>query len=72
MVKIAFHSPFARKDEPKKEAAEALVADKVRAGPGLRSLRSNASLGRRHLLPAAAGRGPSPAPPSLPPPSLTG
>lgn len=33
MVKIAFNSPFALKDEPKKEAAEALVADKVRA-PG--------------------------------------
>ncbi|XP_015279766.1 PREDICTED: integral membrane protein 2A [Gekko japonicus] len=28
MVKIAFQSPFAHKDEPKKEAAEALVADK--------------------------------------------
>ncbi|KAM9269586.1 integral membrane protein 2A [Cariama cristata] len=28
MVKIAFNSPFAQKDEPKKEAAEALVADK--------------------------------------------
>ncbi|NXQ25674.1 ITM2A protein, partial [Alaudala cheleensis] len=28
MVKIAFNSPFALKDEPKKEAAEALVADK--------------------------------------------
>ncbi|XP_044283226.1 integral membrane protein 2A [Varanus komodoensis] len=28
MVKIAFQSPFAHKDEPKKEAAEALVTDK--------------------------------------------
>ncbi|XP_062998136.1 integral membrane protein 2A [Elgaria multicarinata webbii] len=28
MVKIAFQSPFAQKDEPKKEAAEALVTDK--------------------------------------------
>ncbi|XP_048350314.1 integral membrane protein 2A-like [Sphaerodactylus townsendi] len=28
MVKIAFQSPFSQKDEPKKEAAEALVADK--------------------------------------------
>ncbi|XP_026530440.1 integral membrane protein 2A [Notechis scutatus] len=27
MVKIAFQSPFAHKDEPKKEAAEALVAE---------------------------------------------
>ncbi|KAL8181053.1 UNVERIFIED_CONTAM: hypothetical protein K2H54_045371, partial [Gekko kuhli] len=34
MVKIAFQSPFAHKDEPKKEAAEALVADKVRKGAG--------------------------------------
>lgn len=32
MVKIAFQSPFSHKDEPKKEAAEALVADKVRGG----------------------------------------
>ncbi|KAJ7310314.1 hypothetical protein JRQ81_007219 [Phrynocephalus forsythii] len=28
MVKIAFQSPFAHKDEPRKEAAEALVGDK--------------------------------------------
>lgn len=41
MVKIAFNSPFALKDEPKKEAAEALVADKVRAQecPGRRRRR---------------------------------
>lgn len=31
MVKIAFSSPFAQKDGAKKEAAEALVADRVRA-----------------------------------------
>lgn len=36
MVKIAFNSPFAQKDEPKKEAAEALVADKVRGAGYLR------------------------------------
>lgn len=36
MVKIAFSSPFAQKGEPKKEASEALVADKVLWGAGKR------------------------------------
>lgn len=36
MVKIAFNSPFAQKDEPKKEGAEALVADKVRGAGSVR------------------------------------
>lgn len=71
MVKIAFNSPFAQKDEPKKEAAEALVADKVRGagylrcreegGRGTAAGRSGAGGGgsrrRRHLLAEAAGRG---------------
>lgn len=70
MVKIAFNSPFAQKDEPKKEAAEALVAEKVRGtlpflvatgGAWQRAGgwggRGGAG-GRRHLLAAAAaGRG---------------
>ncbi|NWS12452.1 ITM2A protein, partial [Pachyramphus minor] len=43
MVKIAFNSPFALKDEPKKEAAEALVADK---DPEVATHRAESSSGR--------------------------
>uniref|UniRef100_A0A8C4V9E2 Integral membrane protein 2 n=2 Tax=Falconidae TaxID=8949 RepID=A0A8C4V9E2_FALTI len=43
MVKIAFNSPFAQKDEPKKEATEALVADK---DPEVATRRGENSSGR--------------------------
>lgn len=54
MVKIAFNSPFAQKDEPKKEAAEALVADKVR---GAGSLRRRVAAGGAGLRTAGGGGG---------------
>lgn len=62
MVKIAFSSLFAHKDEPKKDAAEALVTDKVRdALCGERAFSAagerRGEPGRRHLLITSVGWG---------------
>lgn len=63
MVKIAFNSPFAQKDEPKKEAAEALVADKVR-GAGYLRCREEGGRGTAAGRSGAGGGVKPPPPPS--------